>query len=279
MYKGNKQQGKKQGRIERKFEELRESGQSALVVYITGGDPDVKRSFAVAGAVEEAGGDILELGIPFSDPLADGPVIQAASTRALRAGTTVELLLEGLREFRRHSEIPVVLFTYLNPIFVYGMERFFMDAEEAGADGVLILDLPPEEERQMGGELRFGGLRRIRLVAPTTTEERIKRICQKADGFVYYVSREGVTGEREDLAAGLGERISLLKQYARVPICVGFGISSSEQVAAVARVADGVVVGSAVVRRVEEFGCSTNLEGEIRKFITPLAKAAHEKSF
>jgi len=269
------EQAARPGRIEETFARLAESKQAALVAYITAGDPDLPRSFAVARAAVAAGADVLELGVPFSDPLADGPTIQAAASRALAAGATLPKLLEHLREFRRQCDVPVVLFTYLNPVYVYGFEQFHADAAAAGADGILILDLPPDEARRNAELARAHGLRSIRLIAPTTPPARVAEICRTAEGFIYYVSREGVTGEQQDLSSSIAERVQLIRSHTSLPVCVGFGISTPEQAAAVAEESDGAVIGSAIVRRIAEFGNDPDLATRVENFIRPLAAAVH----
>ena len=262
-------------RLAETFAALRARRSPALVAYLTGGDPDVATSFALAEEIARAGADVLEIGVPFSDPLADGPTIQAAAGRALAAGATVERLFEGLREFRQRCETPVVLFTYLNPVYIYGFEAFHAAAASAGADGVLLLDLPPDEAERNQEMADTHGLDAIRLIAPTTPEARMAEICATASGFIYYVSREGVTGEQQALADTIGERVGLLQQHTALPICVGFGISSPEQAAEVGRLADGVVVGSAIVRRVAEWSGQADVVQRVGDFVRPLAEAVH----
>jgi tryptophan synthase alpha chain len=246
---------------------------SGFVAYITAGDPSFEATLDIAHALESAGVDLLELGIPFSDPLADGPTIQAASNRALAAGMTVSGSLELVRRFRTRSELPVVLFTYLNPIYAYGFERFLAHAAAAGADGLLILDLPPDEAEQNSELVFSGGLDPIRLIAPTTPPERMAKIASTARGFVYYVSREGVTGEQSRLSDTISAQIDELRKHTSLPIAVGFGISTSEQAAIVARQADAVVVGSAVVRQIAENGDAPDLARRIGAFVRPLVQA------
>jgi len=265
-------------RIDRKFRELRERGQKAFVAYITAGDPTPERTPELVWALERAGADIVELGVPFSDPLADGVVNQLAAQRALEAGTTPGRVLEILKVVRTQSQIPIVLYTYFNLIYAYGIERFCLHAWEAGADGVLVLDLPPEETEGttgVGARLGDGSLRRISLVAPTTPADRLPKILEKATGFVYYVSREGVTGMQEQVAASIGGRIELLRKQTTLPICVGFGISTPEQARTVAHQADGAVVGSVLVNRIAEWGKDEDLPRKLEEFARPLAQAIH----
>jgi tryptophan synthase alpha chain len=262
-------------RIDQCFARLRAEGKKAFVAYQTCGDPDLERSFAISRALAECGVDILELGIPFSDPLADGPTIQAASQRAIDAGASLPRILERLADFRKTCEVPIVLFTYLNPIFTYGFQRFQRDAVGAGADGLLILDLPPEEAAANPDLVPYEGLHSIRLVAPTTPESRLPGILRGAGGFVYYVSREGVTGEQRVLSDSIGERVALIRSHTTHPVVVGFGISNPQQAAEVAAHADGVVIGSAIVRRIAENAASPDLVERIAAFVRPIAEAVH----
>jgi tryptophan synthase alpha chain len=257
-----------QNRIDQCFAALRSAKKKAFIAYIAAGDPDLTRTVEIALALEGAGTDILELGVPFSDPLADGLVNQLAAQRALEAGATVPGVLECVRQIRRRSQMPIVLYTYLNPIFQFGFEKFHRDAREAGVDGLLILDLPPEEDQPGEGPLH------VRLVAPTTPAKRIERICAQAAGFIYYVSREGVTGAQKTVASALGERVAELREHTKLPIAVGFGISTPEQAREVARVADAVVVGSAIVERIGQLGTLADLPARIGEFVTPLVDAS-----
>ena len=267
-----------ENRIDRKFRELKARGQKAFIAYITAGDPTPERTPDLVWALERAGADIVELGVPFSDPLADGVVNQLSAQRALEAGTTPLRVMDMLKEIRAQSQIPIVLYMYFNLIYAYGIERFCLHAFQAGADGLLILDLPPEESQGttgVGARLGDGSLRRISLVAPTTPAERIPKIIEKASGFVYYVSREGVTGMQEHVAGSIGGRIDLLRKYTSLPICVGFGISTPDQAAAVAKQADGAVVGSVLVNRIAEWGREKDLPKKLENFARPLAQAIH----
>lgn len=262
-------------RIDRCFASLRERGEAAFIAYVCAGDPDLERSLGVMLALERAGADIIELGIPFSDPMADGIVNQMAAHRALEAGATMRGVLELVRRFREESPgTPVVLFTYLNPVYTYGFADFHRDAAEAGADGVLLLDLPPDESGANADMPETGELQHIRLIAPTSSEERIARLAGTSEGFVYYVSREGVTGAQTSLAEGIAARVGEIKEHTGVPVAVGFGISTPEQAAEVARAADGVVVGSAIVKEVERHGPSEDLQDRIEAFVKPLVDAA-----
>jgi len=255
-------------KIDNCFARLRSEKRKGFIPYICAGDPSMKYTVDLALALEKAGADILELGLPFSDPLADGIVNQLAAQRALSAGATTRGVLECARQIRAQSAIPIVLYTYLNPILQFGLEKFHREAEDAGVDGLLILDLPPEEDatsHELDGlkpsSLRHGGedhfhtdLFHIRLVAPTTAPERIKMIAQKAKGFLYYVSREGVTGAQKSIASSLAGQLEQLRKFSKLPIAVGFGISTPAQAREVAQYADAVVVGSAIVDLIAKHG-------------------------
>ncbi len=260
-------------RIDTRFHQLRETKKAGFIAYITAGDPSPERTVEIALALEEAGVDILELGIPFSDPLADGATIQAAAGRAIAAGTTIPGVFEMIRGIRSTSELPVVLFTYLNPVYVYGYARFMRDAAEAGADGLLILDLPPDEALRNAEFAGSHGLHSIQLIAPTTPPERMAVIAKAAEGFIYYVSREGVTGEQVSLSRGIADQVAEIRRHTSLPVAVGFGISTPEQAAEVAGAADAVVVGSAIVRKIAETGDSSSLAEVAGDFVRPLAAA------
>jgi len=238
-------------RITRTFDTLRQQGKKAFVAYVAVGDPDYDRSLEILRGLADAGADLLELGLPFSDPLADGIVNQMAAERALKAGMTTKRVLDLIRDFRQTHETPLVLFTYLNPVFAYGFEAFQADAVAAGADGILLLDLPPDEAGQSHDFDGNDGLLRIRLIAPNTPAPRAKMLAAQAEGFIYALSRTGVTGAHGAPSAQIGELVSSLKAHATVPVCVGFGISTPEQAREVALHADGVIVGSALVKQVE----------------------------
>jgi tryptophan synthase alpha chain len=260
-------------RIDTTFASLRARGQKALVAYISAGDPHLEATRDLALSLEAAGVDVLELGVPFSDPLADGVVNQMAAIRALEAHTTVRGVLRTVAEIRQRSQMPIVLYTYMNPIYRYGFAEFHRDAEAAGVDGLLILDLPPDEDAQNDELSEQSGLNRIRLIAPTTPEPRIAQLTAGASGFVYYVSREGVTGERAEVASSLPERVAAIRATTALPIAVGFGISSPEHVRQVAAHADAVVVGSAIVKRIGEWGKEPDLAKRVGEFVKPLAAA------
>ena len=235
--------------ISETFARCRAEGRAAFVPFIVAGDPDLATTEELLSVLAEAGADLIEIGVPFSDPIADGPVIQAAGQRALAAGATLERILASIARVRGRLGVPLVLFSYANPILVHGAARFAEKAAASGVDGVLIVDLPPEEAAaEVSPALAAHGLDRILLLAPTSGPERIDLVARAGSGFVYYVSRTGVTGEREALAAELPRQLRAVRRRLRLPVVVGFGISTPAQVAAVAPLADGVVVGSALVR-------------------------------
>jgi tryptophan synthase alpha chain len=256
-------------RIDDCFARLRSEKHKGFIPYICAGDPTLKRTVDLAFALEEAGADVLELGLPFSDPLADGIVNQLAAQRSLAAGTTVRGVFDCVREIRRKSQIPIVLYSYLNPIFQFGAEKFHREAEDAGIDGLLILDLPPEEDLDLGG----GNLVHIRLIAPTTPADRMKKIAKSAKGFLYYVSREGVTGAQNSIATSLPQKIDELRKISDLPVAVGFGISTPEQARDVAQHADAVVVGSAIVDLIAKHGDKPETVEKVGAFARQIANA------
>lgn len=263
-----------QNRIDQTFERLRARGQKGFIAYIGAGDPHLTATEALALALEEAGVDILELGVPFSDPLADGIVNQQAAQRGLAAGTTLQGVLDCVRRIREKSQLAIVIYTYMNPVYLYGFGRFLKEAEAAGVDGVLLLDLPPDEDF---GEFEIESpVRRIRLIAPTTPPERVAELARRAEGFIYYVSREGVTGEQAAVADTLAAGVAAIRATTSLPIAVGFGISTPQQAREVARHADAAVVGSAIVKRIAEYGSLPDLAQRVAEFVRPLATAARE---
>jgi tryptophan synthase alpha chain len=239
-------------RIEARFRELGEQKGKGLVIYVTAGDPTLEATGDLLAAIERGGADIIELGVPFSDPLADGPIIQRASERALRGGTTLRKVMEALPEWRKDVRVPLVLFSYYNPILQYGLEDFARDASKAGADGVLAVDLTPEESESYVQTLRKWNLDTIFLASPTSTDERLERVASVSTGFLYLISRTGVTGERKEIAGNTRPLIQRARKFTRLPLAVGFGLSSPEQIRTVQELADAAVVGSAVVRTIEE---------------------------
>jgi tryptophan synthase alpha chain len=235
-------------RIERRFAALKEEGRAALVTFTMAGDPDYETSLAIAKALPKAGADVIELGMPFTDPMADGPAIQAAGLRALKAGQRMTKTLELVREFRKgDDETPVVLMGYYNPIYIYGNDRFLADAKAAGVDGLIVVDLPPEEDDELCLPTLKAGLNFIRLATPTTDDKRLPTVLKNTSGFVYYVSITGITGAAAPDAGKVGTAVARIKRHTRLPVAVGFGVRTAEQARAIAEGADGVVVGSALV--------------------------------
>ena len=239
-------------RIEEKFASLRARKEKALIVYITAGDPSLEVTKKLVLASEKSGADIIEIGVPFSDPTADGPVIQAASQRALKSGTTLEGVLKMVAEIRKTSEIPIVLFGYFNPIVSYGVKKFAHAARNAGVDGVLVVDLPFEEAKELRDYTDAAGLDFISLIAPTTDKARQKMIAAKASGFLYYISITGITGTAVPNIDNIKIEVEKIRKVTKLPIAVGFGISKPQQAKEIGRFADGVVIGSAVVRLIDE---------------------------
>lgn len=240
-----------QSRITTKFQELRSRGEAALIPFVIAGDPDLDASARIVREFEARGADLIELGVPFSDPMADGPANQRAHSRGLAAGASLRAILSLVSDIRRTSQLPIVLFGYFNPIFHYGCDQFCADAARAGIDGLLVVDLPPEEADELRKPARANGLDLIYLLAPTTPIDRVQKIARSATGFLYYVSVTGVTGARAALASDLEEHIADLRRVTRLPLGVGFGISTPEQAASVARFADAVIVGSAISMLIE----------------------------
>lgn len=274
---GRKRNGPGETRIERTFATLRRRGQKGLIAYIMAGDPSLQDTFEIALGLEEAGVDILELGVPFSDPLADGRVNQDAAARALASGTTLERVLELVVRVRASSDLPIVLFSYFNPLFACGLNLAVRRSAAAGVDGVLVVDLPPEEAGDFGEALRAYRLNHICLVAPTTPERRIARVVKDASGFVYCVSREGVTGMRERLAAGARELVLRTRRFTSLPIAMGFGVSTPEHAREAAEFADAVVVGSAIVDRFHRAGRTRRARKEVLAWVRKLVLAAKGK--
>ena len=267
-----------QTRISRKFECLRAAGRPGLVAYLTAGDPAPARTAGLVAALERGGADIIELGVPFSDPIADGPVIQRGSDRALKAGTTLRGVLDIARAIRSRSEIPLLLFTYLNPVLRYGFEILARDAAAAGIDGCLLTDLSVEEAERYVEVMRRHQLDTVFLAAPTSTPRRQELVARYSTGFVYLVSRTGVTGERASVSDAVGPLVTAMRRSTSLPLAVGFGIANKEQAATVGRVADAVVVGSAIVRTIEEHqdeaGLETRVEALARELSCGLKEAA-----
>lgn len=264
-------------RIEKRFADLKSAGTPAFIPYITGGDPNLVTSREVILSLAEAGADVIELGIPFSDPVGDGPVIQEASQRALANHVTTRDILDLVREVRVKSDVPILLFSYYNPILVYGVERLAKDVAEAGADGILCVDLPPEEADEYKAALDAHGLCTVFLTAPTTSDKRLEAVARQCTGFVYYVSRLGVTGERAALVTDLAEQVARIKRHTDKPVAVGFGISTPEQAREVAGMAEGVVVGSAIVRLIGQKAAAPDTADAVKKFVAPIIAAVKTK--
>jgi len=240
-------------RIDRRFAALREAGRAALMTFVMAGDPDYDTFIAILKALPQAGADVIEIGMPFTDPMADGPAVQAAGQRALKAGQTMKKTLAAVREFRRdEAATPLVLMGYYNPIYVYGVDRFLADAKAAGVDGLIIVDLPPEEDAELCLPALKAGLNFIRLATPTTDDRRLPAVLANTSGFVYYVSITGVTGSAAPDPAKATEAVARIKRHTALPVCVGFGVRTAEQAGIIAHGADGVVVGSALVEALKK---------------------------
>jgi len=263
-----------ENRIDARFAALRERNETAFIPYITAGDPTLARTEEIVYALEAAGADIVEFGVPFSDPIGDGTVNQEAAQRALANGVNLRDIFALIARIREKSQLPILLFTYYNPVLVYGCEAFAKDAAAAGADGVLCVDLPPEEADDYRAALDAHGLRTVFLLAPTSTDARIELIARQSTGFIYYVSRLGVTGAQAELAADLGEALARVKRHTDKPVAVGFGISTPEQARKVGGMTEGVVVGSAIVRLIAELGDSEATAPRVGEFVKSLVDAA-----
>ena len=259
--------------IEKKFAELRSKGETALIPFVTAGDPSLTTTLKILRALETGGADCIELGIPFSDPTADGPTIQRSSERALRNGISLPRIFQLLRQFRRTSDIPVVLFGYFNPIFHYGVQNFCRAASRAGADAILCVDLPPEESDELKRWTDAEGLDLIFLLSPTSGPDRVKLVSQKGRGFIYYVSVTGVTGARKTLDGQLRAQVARLRRATSLPVGVGFGISTPEQAAWIAGFADAAVVGSALVERIEKAKSGAEKVRRAGAFVLELKRA------
>lgn len=257
-------------RIDRRFAALKEEGRAALVTFILAGDPDYEHSLAILKALPGAGADVIELGMPFTDPMADGPAIQAAGLRALKSGQDMKRTLSLVSEFRRgDATTPVVLMGYYNPIYIYGVDKFLADAKSAGVDGLIVVDLPPEEDRELCLPAHQAGLNFIRLATPTTDDKRLPAVLRNTSGFIYYVSITGITGAAAPDSAKVAQAVARLKRHTKLPVCVGFGVRTAEQARAIAQAADGVVVGSALVEAIR-----TNLDGDGKPTVATTKAAA-----
>lgn len=260
-------------RIEQRFKGLAARAEPAFIPFITAGDPTLLMTEELVLALEKAGADVIELGVPFSDPLADGVVNQEAAQRALLNEVTLHDIVASVKRLRLKSEVPIVLFTYYNPVLAYGVDALAADAQEAGVDGILCVDLPPEESAEYKAAFTAVGISTVFLLAPTSTDERIKLISETSSGFVYYVSRTGVTGERATIEASVSGMVEKIKRHADLPVAVGFGISNPQQAAEVAGYAGGVVVGSAIVRLIGELGNTQDMPAKVEKFVKFLVDA------
>ncbi|HSH95480.1 MAG TPA: tryptophan synthase subunit alpha [Roseimicrobium sp.] len=260
-------------RIVERFSNLRTRGEKGLVVYIGAGDPNLEATRQLALSFDKSGVDILELGVPFSDPLADGLVNQLAAQRGLESGTTPPKLLATIREIRKESQIPIVLYVYFNLLHKRGLKAFIDDCADAGVDGLLVLDLPPEESDYYESLMKAAGLCNIYLIAPTTPEDRMELIARRANGFIYYISREGVTGMQAKVSDTIGEMTAKIRAHTDLPIAVGFGISNPDQARTVAKSAEAIVVGSAIVNQIAANGKSPDLVAKVSAFVSSLSKA------
>ncbi|HZZ19073.1 MAG TPA: tryptophan synthase subunit alpha [Opitutaceae bacterium] len=265
-------------RIRDAFDKARAQNRAAFVAYLCAGDPDLETSLAACKAVVSAGTDVLELGVPFSDPLADGLTNQLAAQRALESGMTCAKVFELVRRIRESSEVPIVFYTYYNLVFSNGVDAYVKAAKAAGVDGILILDLPPEESGEAEAACKTHGIDTVCIVAPTTPDSRLPKIAKAATGFIYYVSREGVTGVRAQVAGGIAEAVARIRAHTALPIAVGFGISTREQVSQVAALADGVVVGSALVNVIRDgLGARAAIAPELGRKVADLVAGTAKK--
>ncbi len=258
------------GRIGERFAVLRARGERALIPFVTAGDPDLATTQSLVLALAEAGADLIEIGIPFSDPLGDGPVIQRANERALRSGASLRRVLELVKALRPQVEVPLVLMGYANPILAMGEQSFAEAASAVGVDGVIVVDLPPEEGESLFGALAGTGVDGILLAAPTTQPPRLAMLAERTQGFLYYVSLTGVTGARSELARGVEESVREIRACSDVPVCVGFGVSTAEHVREVGRFADGVVVGSALIEVIQRAGSGPAAVDAAARFVAGL---------
>ncbi|HEY2244356.1 MAG: tryptophan synthase subunit alpha [Xanthobacteraceae bacterium] len=266
------------GRIDRRFAALRKQGRAALVTFTMAGDPDYATSLAILKALPKAGADVIELGMPFTDPMADGPAIQAAGLRALHAGQNMKKTLAAVRDFRAGDDAtPIVLMGYYNPIYIYGVERFLADAKAAGVDGLIVVDLPPEEDSELCLPATKAGLNFIRLATPTTDEKRLPTVLTNTSGFVYYVSITGITGAAAPDTGKVAAAVARIKRHTKLPVCVGFGVRTAAHARAIAEGADGVVVGSALVEAVRQsLGPDSKPSAATVAAVTDLARALAE---
>ncbi len=261
-------------RIEATFKNLK---RSALITFITAGDPDYAKSLSILKALPAAGADIIELGMPFTDPMADGPVIQAAGLRALESGANMKQTLKMVTEFRKdNKDTPIVLMGYANPVFIYGIEKFVKDASTAGVDGLIIVDLPPEEDEELRTAAAKQDIDFIKLLTPTTNKDRLPTVLKSASGFLYYVSVAGITGAKKADASTIKPHIAEIKKNTKLPIAIGFGIKTADDVKALSGIADAVVVGSAIVQTIADNQNSSDLAGIVSKQVLSLSKYLHK---
>jgi len=257
-------------RIDLKFRELKKKGRKAFIAFITAGYPDLSTTARLIPELEKAGADIIELGIPFSDPMADGPVIQEASMEALKKKTDLRSIFKMVKSIRSKTEIPLCFMTYYNPVFSYGFGNFARQAEDCGVDGVIIPDLPPEEGQELIKAARATGLATVFFISPTTADKRMRKICASSRGFIYYVCLTGVTGARRELPQDLTGHIKKIRSFTKKPVCVGFGVSTPGQVKQVQTHADGVIVGSAIIKKIKENAGKKDLVSKVAGFVRNL---------
>ncbi len=265
-------------RINKRFQELKSKRQKALVAFVTAGDPNMETTERVFGVLEKSGVDIVEIGVPFTDPLADGPVILQSALRSLKEGTTLKKIIKLVEDIRENSQLPIVLMSSYNPIFTYGDKRFIDDALKAGVDGVIIPDLPPEEGVELAAYAQEKEFSIIYLLAPTSTSDRVEKVLKQSDGFIYYISITGVTGVRSSLAEGIEEKVSKIKEKAELPVLIGFGISDQEQAKKAAEISDGVIVGSALVKTIDENPDPKTCDEKVEALIADLKNGVLEAS-
>jgi tryptophan synthase alpha chain len=258
------------GRIEDAFDDLERRGKKGFIPFVTAGDPDLETTLQILIELAQTGATVIELGVPFSDPMADGPVIQRASERALKHGLGVKDILEVVSEARKQTQTPIILFSYFNPLLQFGINKLAQEARAAGVDGVLVTDLSPEEASEFDAELRANDLDMIFLIAPTSTDARLKLVAQHARGFIYAVSRAGITGVQTSVSTEAERLVNRVRRFSSLPIAVGFGISNAEQVQDVQRYADAAVIGSAIVSEIERLRGATDLAQQLGKFIKEL---------
>ncbi len=264
-------------RIERAFKQLAATKQKAFLAFVTAGNPSLEKTYELVLAFEQAGVDLVELGVPFSDPMADGPTIQASSQAALERGVTLAKILDLVRKIRTRSQIPIALMTYYNPVHRFGVKKFVDAASRAGVDGVIIPDLPPEEAGELIANAKSVNFSTVFFLAPTTTHSRVKKIVQAATGFIYYVSLTGVTGAKNFSAQEVFGNIRAAKRVTRKPICVGFGIGNARQAREIAQVADGVIVGSAIIKEIDRYRGKKELVNQVARFVKQMVSAVKNR--